>query len=75
MYLPYLKLILLSLAYISNLVQRHSVELDSFCILSKLEINVAHVDLETTSIVKHPVFGDYLNYKNRVNFKNPKANV
>ena len=45
---------------VGHLIQGHSVQLDGFGILTQLEVDVAHVDFETTSIVEHSVFGDDL---------------
>ena len=49
-----------SLVSIGNLIKCHSVKLDGFGVLAKLEVNVTHVNLEPSCIVEHSVLGDHL---------------
>ncbi len=42
------------------LVQCHPVELDRFCVLAELEVDVAHVHLQSAGVVKHSILCDDL---------------
>lgn len=49
-----------ALVRISHLIKSHAIELDGFCILASFEVDVAHVDTESTSITEHSILGDHL---------------